>query len=212
MSPPALFSPVGEFKGWFSNLFNWKPQPPCVLYSPADISATRNETVRLLEQLGVVVALEEGLLRCRLDDSVDGSGGGGQKRAWFKVELVGTGVGSGPLPTPRLLALSPNPNASTSPNSISDVSPNPNFHSHFNNGAGGARSSVLPVAYVPGSACAIVLAQEKGSVATFKSVCRRVKEEWRVGEAGLVAPTPVPALGLGVGMPGGAEHVQRFSA
>jgi hypothetical protein len=67
-----LFSPVvGEFRGWFSNLFNWKT-PTYILHSHNNCSATRDETARLLVQFGVSVVLEDGqgwgVLRCKVDD------------------------------------------------------------------------------------------------------------------------------------------------
>src|SRR4051812_34173970 len=68
LSPPV----VGEFKGWFSNLFNWKAQQ-YLLYSTDNCLVTRNETARLLEGFGVLVVLEEtqnlGTLRCRVDET-----------------------------------------------------------------------------------------------------------------------------------------------
>ncbi|KAF8556081.1 hypothetical protein OG21DRAFT_757554 [Imleria badia] len=56
--PSILLSPVGEFKGWFSNLFNWRVHI-YVLCSMNNLAATRTETMRILEQLGVLIALED---------------------------------------------------------------------------------------------------------------------------------------------------------
>ena len=58
-SPPAvasaLLSPgVGEFKGWFSNLFHWKAQS-YLLYSTDDVATSRTEVRQLLQALGISV-------------------------------------------------------------------------------------------------------------------------------------------------------------
>lgn len=60
-------TPVGEMKGWFSNLFNFRQQH-YVLGSQFSTTATREEMHRLLGQLGVAVVSENATLRCRLDD------------------------------------------------------------------------------------------------------------------------------------------------
>lgn len=67
LSPPVAV--VGEFKGWFSNLFNWKAQQ-YTLYSVDNCHATRQEALRLLEKFGVVMVVDEGAgsLKCRVED------------------------------------------------------------------------------------------------------------------------------------------------
>lgn len=64
-------SPVGEVKGWFANLFNWKAQQ-YILHSVDNTIATRDEAARILLSLGCHVILEEaqgwGTLRCRMDE------------------------------------------------------------------------------------------------------------------------------------------------
>ncbi|KAF7983429.1 hypothetical protein HWV62_21679 [Athelia sp. TMB] len=81
-SPTTPSPAVGEFKGWFANLFNWKAQT-CVLCSSTGAPATRAEVTRLLERRGVVVALEDGsVLRCRVDDGAENL-----KSTRFRVEL-----------------------------------------------------------------------------------------------------------------------------
>lgn len=64
--------PVGEFKGWFSNLFNWKAQQ-YILHSVDNCSTTREEAMRLLEHFGASVVLEDvqgwGVLRCKVDEA-----------------------------------------------------------------------------------------------------------------------------------------------
>ncbi|KAJ7269945.1 CAMK/CAMKL/GIN4 protein kinase, partial [Mycena rebaudengoi] len=94
-----LTSPVvGEFKGWFSNLFSWKghsshhPTPGTgVIYSPDGLEKTRREVGLLFERLGIAVegsgfTFAEGsyngdddfgtglTLRCKVDEAtVDGA-------------------------------------------------------------------------------------------------------------------------------------------
>lgn len=64
-------SPVGEVKGWFANLFNWKAQQ-YVLHSVDNTITTRDEAARILQSLGCHVILEEtqgwGVLRCRMEE------------------------------------------------------------------------------------------------------------------------------------------------
>jgi hypothetical protein len=157
-----LASPVvGEFKGWFSNLFNWKAQT-YVLCSTDNIFTTRNETTRLLEQFGVVVALEDadgwGQLRCRIDDVLDGPTGIiVQKQTRFRIELY---------PAPG--AHSPHAGEGAS----SQFYQNPVLPQ-----VNSARYSMNKY-MMSGSQCAIVLIQEKGAVPTFRAVCRRLREEW----------------------------------
>jgi len=68
---PLLSPVVGEFRGWFSNLFNWKT-PTYVLHSHNNCLTTRDEAARLLEEFGVSVLLEDvqgwGVLKCKVDD------------------------------------------------------------------------------------------------------------------------------------------------
>ena len=66
-------SAVGEFKGWFANLFNWKAQQ-YVLHSVDNCATTREEVKRLLEGFGVEVRVEKedvhgwGVLKCKVDE------------------------------------------------------------------------------------------------------------------------------------------------
>ena len=98
MSPPpssVLGSPaIGEFKGWFSNLFHWKAHS-YTLYSVDDVTTTRDEVRRLLQSLGVSV-LEDfqwGILKCRADDITDGISGI-QKACRFRVEVSSASASS----------------------------------------------------------------------------------------------------------------------
>lgn len=148
---------MGEFKGWFSNLFNWKAQT-YVLCSTDDVLSTRNETTRLLEILGVVVALEDGgQLKCRVGDGMALDGGDGSsaqllKHTRFRVELHAS-----------LAATTPSHSASQS--SSRSPLPTPTFGPGTKHVTGGSQ-------------CVIVLTQEKGTVSTFRTICRRLREEW----------------------------------
>lgn len=62
---------VGEVKGWFANLFNWKAQQ-YVLHSADNCLTTRDEVTRLLQTFGCHVVLEDaqhwGVLKCKMDE------------------------------------------------------------------------------------------------------------------------------------------------
>lgn len=189
-----LASPVvGEFKGWFSNLFNWKTQT-YILCSTDDISTTRNETTRLLKQFGVVVALEDadglGRLRCRTDDILDATTGiVVQKQTRFRIELYSA---------PGSVVRSPYAGevAGSRSSQQNPMSPNLNL----------ARYSMNKY-MMRGSQCAIVLIHEKGAISTFKAVCRTLREEWTLdalqspgigpeGNTSLTGYTPRPMEGV----------------
>ncbi|EKM57552.1 uncharacterized protein PHACADRAFT_206451 [Phanerochaete carnosa HHB-10118-sp] len=160
MSPPpstVLGSPaVGEFKGWFSNLFHWKVQS-YLLYSSDDVATSRNEVRQLLQGLGISV-LEDyqwGIFKCRAEDVYEHETLV-QKATRFRVEVHNTaGYAHGVVATPRLShnAMSPQMSA--------------------------ARSR--PFLERPhGCDTVIALVLEKGSVTTFKAVYQRVKADWRL--------------------------------
>lgn len=79
-APSQTPSAVGEFKGWFANLFNWKAQQ-YVLHSVDTCQITRGEVQRLLESFGCSVTVEEGptgghshgngwgVLKCRVEEA-----------------------------------------------------------------------------------------------------------------------------------------------
>jgi hypothetical protein len=159
LQSPAL----GEVKGWFSNLFNWKSQS-YVLFSMSDMYSTKREARRILESFGVRVGEGEeggvGILRCFLGEGVEG-----QRHVRFRVEFstAGASTTSSPLPASshRFSQFSPNLNPS----------PNPN--------QGHTRAG--PRTPTPGGyACAMMFIQEKGSLSTFRAVHRRLREEWRL--------------------------------
>lgn len=103
-SPARLLtSPVvGEFKGWFSSLFNWKNSASGsgqnnVIYSPDDLSKTCVDVAKLLETLGVIVVFEKPSdslcddiirLKCRIEElSVDRQANISLKPVRFRVEF-----------------------------------------------------------------------------------------------------------------------------
>src|ERR1700731_2760892 len=71
LQSPAL----GEVKGWFSNLFNWKSLS-YVLCSMSDMWTTKNEARRLLESMGVEVTEGEEAGVAPLKGLVTEGGGG----------------------------------------------------------------------------------------------------------------------------------------
>lgn len=204
MSPSAIANPkslltspvVGEFKGWFSSLFNWKNhtnERGGVLYSIDDVSKTRADIGRLLEQLGVFVdggGFSRGMgmrdfagpLKCRTEDT--GSEGGATthlKPVRFRVEF------SFASPTPNQPPASPNqqpfflaaphahpyfaaPPAGSSPRiRSSDLVNKPNHITSM-------PSLNLNVEFPSGCATAVVFIHEKGSASSFRIVWKRLKE------------------------------------
>lgn len=187
MSPPSsmISSPaVGEFKGWFSNLFHWKVQS-YVLYSTDDLRVTCLETMRLLDRFGVTAVLEEYqgwcVLKCRTDEIHDGVGSA-QKQVRFRIEFSsadGCAVPTGT--TPRLSQISMSPRTSA-----------------FSGSRGRADR-------VSGYETALGLVLEKGAVSTFKAVYHRLRGEWRLD----ALQSPRTAM-MGSGATPGME--QRFMA
>lgn len=183
--PSILSSPVGEFKGWFSNLFNWRAHT-YVLCSTNNLVATRTETVRILEQLGVLVVLEDSdsnndgtavMLRCRTNEIVDGTTGPVvQKHVRFRVEfsLGSTQVGGFVAPTVGA-GSSTSTGTSVSTGVGTSSSPSP---TGLSSSLMSPRHALGRQATAVGYACAIVLVQEKGSLSTFRAVCRWLREEW----------------------------------
>lgn len=163
-SPALLSSPaVGEIKGWFSNLFTWKTQMYC-LASRHDVVTTRNVATDVLEGLGISVTLDKseddiGVLRCQIDDITDiWTGAVVQKQVRFRVEL----------------AISPFWHTSVErkaqQQAVTSVNPKSPQHAH-------KYGSAKPPAPV-GVECAIVLVLEKGPIAVFRAVCKRLRDGW----------------------------------
>ncbi|KAJ7754441.1 hypothetical protein B0H16DRAFT_1316504 [Mycena metata] len=200
---------VGEFKGWFSNLFSWKGNHPSpgtgVIYSPDGLEKTRREVGLLFERLGIVVegsgfSFAEGMgsaeddftagmaLRCKVEEA---SAEGGQmvlKPVKFRVEFSAA-------PAARVLTLNALLAAPLDP-------PLKNRASVLMN-----RTTSGGSAFPPGCQAAIVLVHEKGSASTFKGVWKKLKEAYAVGAGGYVYPTMSPAMGTTPFM----EQPQRFA-
>ncbi|KAF8190468.1 Pkinase-domain-containing protein [Pholiota molesta] len=211
-----LASPVvGEFKGWFSNLFNWKHSNGHggVLYSNDDITHTRANVARLLENAGITLAnTPTEIIFCRIDQPiVDPATGASMKSVRFRVEFRASPGGgpSEPSPvagtpiseeSPHFLAAPPPANAGllATPNPA-NAAARTRTSILLGRGAS-AHAAALPSPSVlarwefpPGCACALAVVHEKGSVSTFKAVWRRLKEEY--GEAGTAAyPCFSPAM------------------
>ncbi|KAI0367649.1 Pkinase-domain-containing protein [Pilatotrama ljubarskyi] len=172
-SPPVVgMSPaVGEFKGWFSNLFHWKVQS-YLLYSVLDLATTRAETTRLLEHFGTTVAMEENggwsVLRCRVDDLHDSSGLV-QKQVRFRVEFT-----------------------SCSPSSHGGLS-NPNATPRVSQNSQTSFTGRSRVENLSGYETVLGFVLEKGSVSTFKALYHRLRGEWRLDA--LLSPTTAGAMG-----------------
>ena len=221
-SSRILTSPVvGEFKGWFSNLFNWKHSNTQggVLYSVDDLQQTKLNIARLLEGIGINLGHSAAnnlqpelsdVLLCRIDQPTTDSSVNGitLKSVRFRVEFK-----AGPGPSdPQLPATH---NRDDNPYFLAAPAPagNPNQTATGSGNAGNSsrpRASVLlgrsaplttplvgPVALAkwdlpPGYLCAIALVYEKGSMSTFKAIWRQLKAEY--GDASTVYPCFSPAI------------------
>ncbi|KAG6900473.1 hypothetical protein C0993_010192 [Termitomyces sp. T159_Od127] len=241
LSPPAvpptsssrlMTSPiVGEFKGWFSNLFNWKNNNNTqvgVLYSVDSVYKTRADIGRILDALGVMVegggfdrgmtqADCTGLLKCKVEDS---SG----TRAPYTLKAVRFRIEFSVAPThsacdARMSAGSGSPHPNNKFNLLAAPAQGLNMPSSSGNFGGGAlatprmRSSVLvggsPLLddeFPPESACAIYMVYEKGSVSSFRVVWRKLKEAYQARDSATAYPSLSPAM---VSTPL-AEHPERL--
>ncbi|KAG6830371.1 hypothetical protein H0H92_001008 [Tricholoma furcatifolium] len=224
LSPPAvppasssrlLTSPVvGEFKGWFSNLFNWKNHNSTqggVLYSADNVFRTRASVGRILEDLGVVIeggGFDRGMsqadftapLKCRLEDL------GGVRTATHTLKPVRFRIEFSVAPTHDqdvvLAMVAPLPQPShpdpvvAPPPFVSGATNGPGSSAAWARGSGkntGA-SPLLDIEFPPGSACAIYMAYEKGSVSAFRVIWRRLKEAYGSGSVAAVYPISSPTM------------------
>lgn len=160
LSPP-LSTAGSEFKGWFTNLFNWKGQS-YALYSYEDIATTREATTMALSHAGVTILTSEtNLVKCRLDEVYDQvTAAVIQKQVRFRVEFgpcttqahTNTHFGGGDAlavpPTPKLLT----PRLMSTPMS--------------------------PIPSSSGYTSMVTLVLERGAVSTFKAIYLRVREMW----------------------------------
>ncbi|KAF9446682.1 Pkinase-domain-containing protein [Macrolepiota fuliginosa MF-IS2] len=175
---------VGEFKGWFTNLFNWKSSGQGMFYTVHGIPRTRMDIGRILESFGInvdgtgptVADIEQSdMLRCRLDlVTTDSLTGTTWKPTRFRVEFS-----AGQLYSP----LSPKENVF--PNNSVSATPATAPRARVTSFMGKATISSTPlpspgplasVHLPPGYTCAVIMVYEKGSMTTFKAVWRRLKE------------------------------------
>jgi len=213
-----LASPVvGEFKGWFSNLFNWKQSNGHggLLYSGDDINRTRSNVMLLLCNFGILLSNSSGdshhpdpdtlSLYCRIEQPlVDQSSGIALKNVRFRVEFRSkpthsetSSVLSPTIEEDTYFLAAPSPNASqaTTPTSANFTRPRASLllgrtasNSTPVPGFTGQAKLDLP----PGCQCIIALVHEKGSMTTFRTVWRRLKEEY--GDVGTSYPCFSPAI------------------
>ncbi|KAK0203514.1 Pkinase-domain-containing protein [Desarmillaria ectypa] len=206
-----LTSPVvGEFKGWFSNLFSWKHQgahsqsSSWILYSTDDSAKTCDGVKRALEGMGVVVdspgstvlpgssgTSEPTFLRCRLDESNCGELANMKPvrfKVWFSPSSTpNLAVPNSPLmsPTSNLLSAPPPPVVLARGRASVFVNKSP---------------QVLPLT-IPNPctsssasrACVsmISLIQERGSATTFRAIWRRLKDVYSEGSIAADCFSPV---------------------
>ena len=193
-SSKILTSPVvGEFKGWFSNLFNWKSQGSQggVLYSVDGLQQTKLDIARLLEGIGINLGHSAAdnlqpelfdVLLCRIDQpTTDPVNGITLKNVRFRVEFkAAPGPSDSQLPATHnrdgnayFLATVGNPSSANPGNSSRPRA----------SVLGRSAPLVSPVAlakwdFPPGCLCAIALVYEKGSMSTFRVVWRQLKAEY----------------------------------
>ena len=246
-SSRMLTSPaVGEFKGWFSNLFSWKSSSNQggVLYSAASISRTCTDITKILEGLGIAVdsgGFNKGAgsvdncattLKCRVDDSNESTWANSNhlKPVRFRIEFsappktgdtISTTLGSviggqSQQPSSFLTPPAPNPH----PHGLLSVASHAATPGSNGNGISntkkarnsvllmsGRRSSAVSVTsspcvdangggeFPPGCECAVVMIYEKGSVSSFRTVWKKVKENYGTGGPAALASCVSPAIG-----------------
>ncbi|KXN91564.1 Serine/threonine-protein kinase HSL1 [Leucoagaricus sp. SymC.cos] len=192
---------VGEFKGWFTNLFNWKSSGQGVFYSVHESPRTRMDVGRMLESFGVTVDgigstvadVEFGkTLRCRVDlVTVDAATGTTWKPTRFRVEFF-SGLSVSPL-SPRENLYFPT-NMSPANSTATPRGRVTSFigKSNMSNTALPSPAPFTAVQLPPGYSCAVIVIHEKGSMTTFKAIWRRLKELY--GDAPSTHPYFSPAM------------------
>lgn len=223
---------VGEFKGWFSNLFGWRSQThgphhtvgSGVLYSSDDARKTRREVGRFFQCLGVIVegpgftfqegsgsgsGAEDNVLRCKVEESNQLAVMQlNAKTVRFRVEFT-------PAPVQN------SSNSPTSPNYDSYFLAAPGQQGAMNPRGRGSmligkspHTTPLPspnpnsnsgAGFPPGCLSAIVMVHEKGSMSTFKAVWKKLKDMYADPSA------PYPCLSPAIGATPLVEHPQRFA-
>ncbi|KAH9886442.1 kinase-like domain-containing protein [Cubamyces lactineus] len=177
-SSSGLSPAVGEFKGWFSNLFHWKVQS-YLLYSLLDLTTTRSETIRLLEHFGATVAMEENggwsVLRCRIEDTHDAHGVV-QKQVRFRVEFTSVSAGN-------------------SGSNGAHIGATP----RISQGGQVSFSGRSRIENLSSYETVLGFVLEKGSVSSFKTLYHRLRSDWRLDAllsptAAGAAATPMPGI------------------
>lgn len=191
---------VGEVKGWFANLFNWKAQQ-YVLHSVDNCLATRDEAARIFQALGCQVVLEDaqgwGVLKCRMDEvhgekililffyglltsskfwNIDSATGMvALKSVRFRAEfspIMGYTLGAAPHAS----------SSHSSPSTTSSSSSGSSTHNQTKSNGSTSKAAAVPApvsAAGPPIASTVVLVQEKGALSTFKHVHATLRKEWR---------------------------------
>ena len=141
-STRIMASPVvGEFRGWFSNLFNWKTggsSQPSIFYSTEDGPQTRDLCFALFQSMGFIISRNLGeqaaenceVYHCRLDQLVsDPQTGSILKPSRFRLEFFFTtptaAPGTFPPHSPAPMALFPGNAQMQEPNGYFASSPLP---------------------------------------------------------------------------------------
>ncbi|PPR00755.1 hypothetical protein CVT24_000780 [Panaeolus cyanescens] len=218
--PPAsanriLTSPVvGEFKGWFSNLFNWKSSNAQggVLYSTDDIYRTRTDVGRTLENLGIILTYSSSdyplsdqvdVIFCRVDQPIiDPTSGMQLKGVKFRVEFRASpgpsnaaSVSGEEQSYPSIASQAQQASTLVTPSTASGSRPRTSLLIGRSTAQQGSIPSPMALSkweFPPGYLCAIALVHEKGSVSTFRAVWRRLKQEY--GDASTAYPCFSPAF------------------
>ncbi|KLO14368.1 Pkinase-domain-containing protein [Schizopora paradoxa] len=175
----ALHAPavVGEFKGWFANLFNWKAQQ-YTLHSTDSCVVTREEATRLLESFGCQVSLDDshgwGALRCRFDETAGSALENPElKSVRFRVEFSAI-LGYTRQPTLTSSALT----TSTTTEKERDIGSYPMSPGAGNSGLSSKAASRMSAKNMTPFASTMVLVQEKGALSTFRHMYQRLRNEW----------------------------------
>ncbi|TFK71355.1 Pkinase-domain-containing protein [Pluteus cervinus] len=198
LPPASPSSPVSTSpkRRWLSNVFKFRSLTPSsvTLYSTFDSYTTRNECRRLLMNMNVRVALDGsgcdglGLLKCRVQE-------GSTKEGSSKFSSV-----SRPGLSP-LLPLTSN----FSGNSACGAVPSSGPTSDKNNDCCHLKSVKFRVELQRtstsqtenyGHLVALTFIHERGSVDSYKEVCKRMQKEWTLSEVGSIpssAVLPSPA-------------------
>lgn len=175
MSPSMNSSPK---QSWFAGLFNWKPATASLM-STENFSITHAETKRLLLNSGARVFVEDsenaGVLKCSLTEGKEIN----SKPLRFRVEFQILPMSS--LASP---ALGGTPKSAMASPALSSHS-NQSQAAHY--------------------ATCVNLIQEKGSLASFKSIYHSLKRTWTldIANGSAVPDSPItPAYNVGLGVSG----------